>query len=76
MKLPAMTLDQYTRYTKYMIARGFNTAEESYQLEWAHRFAAGIEWSASDSIGQAVLRRINGQGASSHADDDQDDAHA
>jgi len=62
-------LDEGTarRYVAYMRARLAD--EESvqcrvgYAQEWAHRFKAGVEWNASDSDGQAVLRRMFAAGA-------------
>jgi hypothetical protein len=60
------SLDKMTtiRYLKYMRARWGNVEDEDikcqvgYAGEWAERFQSGIEFQASDSIGQAILREL------------------
>lgn len=53
------------RYILYMTKRWGNKKDEKikcltgYASEWAQRFANGIEYSSSDSIGQEVLKDID-----------------
>ena len=60
----AHALDELTtkRFLRYMKARWGNPQDENikcrvgYAGEWAKRFKAHVEYGASDSTGQAVLR--------------------
>lgn len=51
--------DQKCRFIHYMKARWANTETEKcqtgYAHEWAYRFQHGMEWRASDHLGQAIL---------------------
>ncbi len=53
------------RFILYMTKRWGNKEDEKikclcgYASEWAQRFANGIEYGSSDSIGHAVLREID-----------------
>ncbi len=52
-----------TRYIAYMKARWANSelvkCRVGYAQEWAQRFLCGIEYGASDTTGQAVLKAID-----------------
>jgi hypothetical protein len=50
--LSGTTLEAFVWY----VSTRFPAAVESYQREWARRFANGIEFQCSDYIGQAMLR--------------------
>ena len=58
--LTGNTLD---RYVMYMLERWKDNEQGNcrcgYAYEWAERFSGGYEYSCSDSIGQAVLRKID-----------------
>ena len=53
------------RYILYMTKRWGNKEDEKikclvgYAAEWAERFANGMEYNASDSSGQAILKEID-----------------
>jgi hypothetical protein len=53
------------RYILYMLKRWGDRDDErikcivGYASEWAERFASGVEWNASDLVGQTVLREID-----------------
>lgn len=53
------------RYVLYMTERWGKTEElecgSGYASEWANRFRTGVEYGCSDSIGQVVLRKIDGE---------------
>lgn len=54
------------RYVAYMRTRWGNPDDErikclvGYASEWAERFRVGIKYSASDMIGQAILKKMGG----------------
>ena len=54
-----------TRYVLYMRARWADEekiqCQTGYAGEWADRFLSGNEYGCSDSIGQSVLRGIDGK---------------
>ena len=58
-----LPLDTAERYVLYMKRRWADEEEiqcqTGYAEEWAERFMAGIEFSASDSEGKRILREID-----------------
>ncbi len=58
-------LDEGTtkRFCRYMRDRWAEQeslyCQVGYAMEWTHRFKAGMEFEASDHIGQAILRSTN-----------------
>jgi len=57
MKLDAPTAMRYVQYmrTRWPEKEALH-CQVGYAQEWAARFQAGVEYSASDSHGQAILR--------------------
>ena len=53
-----LSYEQLSVYVPYVTSR-FPGADDAYLTEWAERFAAGIEWSKSDVVGQALLRKLS-----------------
>ena len=54
-----LSLERAMLFANYMIERDWDVlSNQPYMLTWVERFKYHTEWERSDSIGQAILRRL------------------